>query len=77
MQCPNGCSELMSKKRIDQIFYRDNTPIVISDLTVFVCSNCGHISMPLVSAKKVEEILNGNKTPTGKFIAELYKVESV
>ena len=74
MQCPNGCPEAMYEKRIDQIYYRDNIPIVISDLTVYVCSDCGHISMPLASAKKVEEILNGNKKPSGKFIAELYKV---
>ena len=74
MQCPNGCTEEMHEKKIDQIYYRNTIPIVISDLFVYVCSICEHISIPLASAKKVEEILNGDKKPSGKFIAELYKV---
>ncbi len=74
MQCPNGCLAAMVEDRVEKIFHRNHEPIVISDLRMFVCAECGQESMPLETARNVEDILNGRKTPSGKFTAELFKV---
>lgn len=76
MQCPNGCPSLMEEKKEEKIFYRNGEPVVISDLTIHVCPNCGQESMPLSSARIVEDILNGKVKPSGKFTAELYEISS-
>lgn len=76
MQCPNGCATLMESKKEERIFHRNNQPVVISDLTVYVCPQCGQESMPLSSARMVESVLKGDVKPSGKFTAELYEVSS-
>ena len=77
MQCPNGCLSSMEGKRVQKIFHRNGKPIVISDLLMYVCPNCGQESMPLSTTRIVEDILNGKAKPSGKFTAELYEVSSV
>jgi len=76
MQYPNGCSSSMEERKVERIFYRNGEPIVIADLVMCVCPNCGQESMPLSSARIVENILNGKAKPSGKFTAELYEVSS-
>jgi len=41
-----------------------------------MCPQCGQESMPLSSAKMVEDILNEKVKPSGKFTAELYETSS-
>jgi YgiT-type zinc finger domain-containing protein len=77
MQCPNGCLSSMEQKKEEKIFHRNGEPIVISDLIMYVCPDCGQESMPLTSARVVENILNGKAKPSGKFTAKLYEVSSV
>ena len=77
MQCPNGCPISMEEQKIEKIFHRNGEPIVISDLATYICPNCGQESMPLQSARIVENILNGKAKPSGRFTAELYEVSSV
>lgn len=78
MQCPNGCSSSMEERKVEKIFYRNGEPIVIADLAMYVCPNCGQESMPLSSARIIENILvNGKAKPSGRFTAELYEVSSV
>ncbi len=60
MQCPNGCLIPMDEEKKDKIFYRDGEPIIISGLIIYVCSECGQESMPLSSARVVEDILKGD-----------------
>lgn len=74
MQCPNGCSSPMKERQEEKIFHRNGEPIVISDLIIYVCPDCGQESMPLSSARIVENILNGKVKPSGKFTAKLYDV---
>jgi len=74
MQCPNGCPSPMEERKEEKIFRRDGEPIVISDLIMYVCPDCGQESMPLSSARIVEDILNGRVKPSGKFTAKLYEV---
>lgn len=76
MQCPNGCSSPMKERSVEKIFYRNGKPIVISDLVMYVCPECMQESMPLSSARIVENILNGKAKPSGSFTAELYEVAS-
>ena len=76
MQCPNGCRTPMEVRNEEKIFHRNGEPLVISDLTMYVCPNCGQESMPLSSARIVEEILNGKIKPSGKFTAELYEAST-
>jgi len=77
MQCPNGCPSSMEERKEEKIFHHNGVPVVISDLVMYVCPNCGQESMPLASSRIVENILNGKAKPTGKFTAELYEVSSV
>ena len=77
MQCPNGCSTPMVEKKKKKIFYRNGEPIVVSDLMIYECSECGQEAIPLPSTRIVEDILNGKIQPSGKFTAELYQAESV
>lgn len=76
MQCPNGCAAVMEERKEVRIFQRNGQPIVISDLLMYVCPECGHESMPLTSARIVEDILNGKIQPSGQFTADLYEVGS-
>jgi hypothetical protein len=60
---------------VERIFYRKNgEPIVIRDLMINVCPECGQESMPLKSARMVEDILNGKIKPIGQFTAVMYHV---
>lgn len=77
MQCPNGCSKPMEEIKVDKIFYREDNPIVITDLTMYVCPNCGQESMPLSTARLVEDVLNGKIKSAGKFVAEKYELGEV
>ena len=77
MQCPNGCLSPMEERKEDRVFHRNGEPVVISNLTMYVCPDCGQESMPLSSARIVEDVLNGRIKPSGKFTAELYEVSSI
>ncbi len=72
MDCPNGCAVPMKQVKVERIFHRDGEPIVIRDLTMNVCPECGQESMPLKSARMVEDILNGKIKPIGQFTAMMY-----
>ena len=77
MQYPNGCSASIEERKVERIFYRDGEPIVIADLVMYVCPDCGQESMPLSSARIVENILNGKAKPSDRVTAELYEISSV
>ena len=74
MQCPNDCSTPMEKIKQDKIFYRNGEPIVITDLTMYICPNCGQEPIPLSSARLVEDVLNGKVKSSGKFVAEKFEM---
>ena len=76
MQCPNGCAVPMEKRKEERIFHRNGEPIVISALTMYICPQCGHQSMPLTSARMVEDVLNNKVQPSGQFTAKLYEIGS-
>ena len=67
----------MEEIKEDKIFYRNGDPIVITDLTMYMCPNCGQESMPLSSARLVEDVLNGKIKSAGKFVAEKYELREV
>ncbi|MFQ6043900.1 MAG: hypothetical protein ACE5PV_23855 [Candidatus Poribacteria bacterium] len=74
MDCPNGCAMPMKQMKFDRIFYgKKGEPLVIKDLTMNVCLECGQESMPLKSARIVEDILNGKIKPIGQFTAVMYR----
>lgn len=77
MQCPNGCPSPMEEKREEKIFHRNGESVVISDLKMNVCPDCGQESMSLSSARIAEDVLNGKVEPSGKFTAELYEISSI
>ena len=77
MQCPNGCLIPMEKIKEDKIFYRNGEPIVVTDLMIYVCPNCGQESMPVSSARLVEDALNRKIKSTGKFVADKYELSEV
>jgi hypothetical protein len=67
----------MEERKEEKIFHRNSEPIVLSDLIMYVCPRCGQESMPLSSARIVEDILNGKVMPSGRFTAELYEISSL
>jgi hypothetical protein len=73
MECPNGCDQEMEIVRVERIFYLKNKPIVIRDLEMYVCSECGCEAMPLKSARIVEDALKGKLQPVGLFSAPLFQ----
>lgn len=73
MECPNGCPTLMKTVRVERIFYRNGEAIVISNLEMLVCSECGCEAMPLKSARIVEKVLSGQLKPSGQFSAPLFQ----
>ena len=75
MQCPNGCVSKLEQRRVEKIFYRHEEPVVVSNLLIYVCPECDHESLPLASARLIEDVLNGQVKPSGTFTAELYEVE--
>ncbi|HEX9971964.1 MAG TPA: hypothetical protein VGD14_07840 [bacterium] len=77
MQCPNGCSVPMEQIKEDRIYYRNGEPLVITDLMIHVCPNCGQESMPLTFARLVEDVLNGKVKSAGKFVAEKYETNDI
>jgi hypothetical protein len=76
MQCPNGCVSELRERRVEKIFHRNEEPVVLSNLLVYVCPECGHESLPLSSARLIEAVLNGDLKPSGTFTAELYEAGS-
>jgi len=74
MQCPNGCAVSMKTVQVERIFYRAGEPVVIGDLEMYVCPDCGCESMPLRSARIVENVLNGQMEPAGQFSAPLFQL---
>jgi len=77
MQCPSGCTTPMKKIKEDKIFYRNGEPMVVTDLVMYVCETCGQESMPLISARMVEDVLNGKVNSSGKFVAEKYETSEI
>jgi len=73
MECPNGCTQTMDLVHVERIFYRQGLPVVIRDMEMYVCPECGCESMPLKSARLVEHVLNGQVAPVGQFSAPLYQ----
>ncbi len=71
--CPNGCSVEMKSVYVERIFYRQGAPIVIRDLLMNICPECGCESMPLSSARTVEKVLSGLVEPAGHFSAPLFR----
>jgi len=54
-------------------FYRVEEPVVIRDLEMYICPECGCEAMPLQSARIVENVLNGTIEPAGQFSAPLFQ----
>jgi len=48
--------------------------MLLTNLLMNVCVDCGQESMPLESARTVEAALQGKMTPTGRFTTLLYEV---
>ena len=44
---------------------------------MYLCPNCGQESMPLLSARLVEDVLNGKVKSCGKFVAEKFEISEV
>ncbi len=63
--CPNGCQLSMEEERIDKVFHRDNGEyVLITNLLVYTCPNCGEQRVPDESAKIVEDVLDGRVLAT-------------
>lgn len=72
MECPNGCTSAMRIIHVERIFQGANGPVVIRDLEMYSCAECGCESMPLKSARIVENVLSGRMQAIGQFSAPLF-----
>lgn len=73
MECPNGCAVPMEQMKVERLIHKKGEAIIIQSLTMNVCPECGQESMPLKSARTVEDILKGELEPIGQFTAEMYQ----
>lgn len=73
MECPNGCAVPMEQMKVERLLHKKGEAIIIQSLTMNVCPECGQESMPLKSARTVEDILKGELEPIGQFTAEMYQ----
>lgn len=64
LQCPNGCGETMQPDTTDKPVARaDGTYILVRNLSVYRCSECGEITIPGSSVSQVKELLETQKDP--------------
>ncbi len=73
MECPNGCSTPMERTLVTRIFNRANEPVVIQNLKINICPECGFETLPLKTARSVEKVLNNRLEPIGNFSAPLFQ----
>ena len=73
MECPNGCSNPMQTVRVERIFHSAGSPVVIRDLEMYSCPECGCESMPFKSTRIVENVLSGRMRSVGQFSAPLFQ----
>ncbi len=73
MECSNGCAAPMKVIHVDRIVYRSDEPLVIGNLEIYVCPECGFESIPLKSARIVEDVLNARIKPSGRFSAPFFQ----
>jgi hypothetical protein len=64
----------MKTVRVARIFQCAGRPVVIRDLEMYACDECGAEAMPLHSARIVEQVLNGQLQPTGEFCAPAFEM---
>jgi hypothetical protein len=76
MECLNGCRAPMQIVRVERLFQRAGRPVVIRELEMNACDECGAESMPLHSARIVEQVLNGELEPAGELCAPLFETVS-
>jgi len=69
MECHNGCLKPMESAVVERFYYHTGGPIVIRELEVYSCPECGCESLPLRSARLVEKVLAGRMEPAGLFSA--------
>lgn len=63
----------MQNVRVERIFYDSGSPVVIRNLEMNVCPECGCESMPVKSARIVENVLSGRMQAVGQFSAPLFQ----
>jgi YgiT-type zinc finger domain-containing protein len=56
--CKEGAIEV---RHVESVFQQDGRWVAISDIPALVCANCGDVSYPIASAKRIEDIVNGNE----------------
>jgi len=69
MQCPNGCAAPMVRTSGERLFHdREGRALVVTNLALNVCPDCGQESMPLESARTVERTLQDGTSPAGLYV---------
>jgi len=63
----------MKTVQVERISDRCDQLLVIRDLEVYICPECGCESLPLRSARLVEKVLSGRVEPVGLFSAPLFQ----
>jgi hypothetical protein len=63
----------MQTLHVERIYHRKGEPVVIRNLEIYVCLECGCEAMPLHTARLVENVLKGEIPPVGQFSAPLYQ----
>ena len=59
MNCPNGCNCTLQLQKVEKLYPYNGERIIIRDLEIKVCPECGQETIPLSSMKIIESILEG------------------
>ena len=73
MNCPNGCKTEPEIQSIQKLFLKDGKPIIIQNLQVKVCPECGQEMIPLATMRVIEKVLNGEIAASGKVEADVFQ----
>ncbi len=73
MKCPNGCHVRMEAEKVERLYHKDGEPIVIRDLLIEVCPECGQEAIPLASMRIVDTIIKGKSQAVGTLEAPVYQ----
>ena len=73
MACPNGCKVDMVEKRVERLFHKNESPIIVKNLAIKVCPECGQEAIPLSSMRIIDDILKGKIKSTGTLQAPIFQ----